>query len=507
MAEADDDESLAECRICRDEEREDGPPLIEPCACKGSMRFCHLECLLEWLRRSETERLRHAPCCGVCQEPYRLRARGPTAWALYCLRSLRLSMVRTAVVEGATHVLQRPCAHVHCACVRWALVGAALQLCLWQGQLLLATAVYRSIRALLLLDAMLDQLLVPETVMPLLHLALPPICELRPRTLTIGSPWPRAPAADGTSAGGAEEVAETRRGNGGARRAIAAAARQSLAAVCSVPGVRSLGACVQRAGQRAGVGAHRAAYAAAATASAAARRAAAHPCSGGLLDRHDHGGGAGCDGEESLWVRAWSATLEGLEGLRGQLAVLPANARMRRCHSAPADATLPPMSGFAWRSLFPLEADSTLLAGSILAINFLLISWSLSERNHRLYMRARLALARFVSGLRPDDVLIQIWCVEDLCAGLLQLGCAAYCGRITAERAGWIEPHVHPLDFASGDGLALHTCLGLLTLGVWSAVCAAAGAMEDHFAEWRWSAGAIWHAAPSGHRQRHATRP
>ena len=50
---ASDDDGVNECRICRDEEG----PLIAPCACDGSIKYCHLACLLEWLRRSESERL------------------------------------------------------------------------------------------------------------------------------------------------------------------------------------------------------------------------------------------------------------------------------------------------------------------------------------------------------------------------------------------------------------------------------------------------------------------
>ena len=125
-------------------------------------------------------------------QPFKLRARGPAAWLLHCLRSANFATCRAAVIDGADHVLLRPCGHMHCHCCRWVLVVIVLQLCLWEGQLLMATVVYRVLRALLLLDAMLDHVLVPETVLPLLHLALPPICELRPRVLTLGSVAPHA---------------------------------------------------------------------------------------------------------------------------------------------------------------------------------------------------------------------------------------------------------------------------------------------------------------------------
>ena len=48
-----------ECRICRGEGEENNP-LYVPCDCRGSIRYCHLECLLEWLRRSESDRLRRS---------------------------------------------------------------------------------------------------------------------------------------------------------------------------------------------------------------------------------------------------------------------------------------------------------------------------------------------------------------------------------------------------------------------------------------------------------------
>ena len=50
----------------------------------------------------------------------------------------------------------RRCTHMHCHVCRWLLIILVLQLCLWEGQLLLATIAYRCLKALLLMDAMLD---------------------------------------------------------------------------------------------------------------------------------------------------------------------------------------------------------------------------------------------------------------------------------------------------------------------------------------------------------------
>ena len=45
---------------------------------------------------------------------------------------------------------------MHCHVCRWLLIILVLQLCLWEGRLLLATIAYRCLKALLLMDAMLD---------------------------------------------------------------------------------------------------------------------------------------------------------------------------------------------------------------------------------------------------------------------------------------------------------------------------------------------------------------
>ena len=36
-----------ECRICREDEDTDRP-LLNPCLCSGSMKYCHQECLDKW---------------------------------------------------------------------------------------------------------------------------------------------------------------------------------------------------------------------------------------------------------------------------------------------------------------------------------------------------------------------------------------------------------------------------------------------------------------------------
>ncbi|KVI01941.1 Zinc finger, RING-CH-type [Cynara cardunculus var. scolymus] len=47
----DDDEEEDVCRICRNPGDADNP-LRYPCACSGSIKFVHQDCLLQWLNHS-----------------------------------------------------------------------------------------------------------------------------------------------------------------------------------------------------------------------------------------------------------------------------------------------------------------------------------------------------------------------------------------------------------------------------------------------------------------------
>ncbi|KAJ3707816.1 hypothetical protein LUZ61_011521 [Rhynchospora tenuis] len=58
-AEVDDEEEEDQCRICRCEATVKDP-LRYPCACRGSMKFVHQDCLLQWLKHSSSHR------CEVC---------------------------------------------------------------------------------------------------------------------------------------------------------------------------------------------------------------------------------------------------------------------------------------------------------------------------------------------------------------------------------------------------------------------------------------------------------
>ncbi|GER56608.1 RING/U-box superfamily protein [Striga asiatica] len=59
----DDDEEGDVCRICRNPGEADNP-LRYPCACSGSIKFVHQDCLLQWLNHSNARQ------CEVCKHPF-----------------------------------------------------------------------------------------------------------------------------------------------------------------------------------------------------------------------------------------------------------------------------------------------------------------------------------------------------------------------------------------------------------------------------------------------------
>ncbi|PWY98082.1 hypothetical protein BCV70DRAFT_202257 [Testicularia cyperi] len=51
------------CRICRSGPEPEAP-LYHPCKCTGSIRYCHQDCLIEWLRHSRKK------YCELCDQPF-----------------------------------------------------------------------------------------------------------------------------------------------------------------------------------------------------------------------------------------------------------------------------------------------------------------------------------------------------------------------------------------------------------------------------------------------------
>eukprot|EP01102_Stenamoeba_stenopodia_P023179 TRINITY_DN9901_c0_g1_i1.p1 TRINITY_DN9901_c0_g1~~TRINITY_DN9901_c0_g1_i1.p1 ORF type:complete len:185 (-),score=3.61 TRINITY_DN9901_c0_g1_i1:155-709(-) len=61
------------CRICR-MGNSTSQPLLSLCACNGSIRFIHRECLQQWLAHRHSSDPGN-PCCEICKCPYRVQWR------------------------------------------------------------------------------------------------------------------------------------------------------------------------------------------------------------------------------------------------------------------------------------------------------------------------------------------------------------------------------------------------------------------------------------------------
>ena len=75
--EVDEDEEEEEeedvCRICRTS-GENGSPLYHPCACSGSIKYVHQDCLLQWLNHSNARHCEVSYLCGIlCEKEERRR--------------------------------------------------------------------------------------------------------------------------------------------------------------------------------------------------------------------------------------------------------------------------------------------------------------------------------------------------------------------------------------------------------------------------------------------------
>jgi E3 ubiquitin-protein ligase MARCH6 len=60
----DDEEEGDVCRICRNR-GDDEHPLRYPCACSGSIKFVHQDCLLQWLDHSNSRQCEVTPLLPV----------------------------------------------------------------------------------------------------------------------------------------------------------------------------------------------------------------------------------------------------------------------------------------------------------------------------------------------------------------------------------------------------------------------------------------------------------
>ena len=137
----------ATCRFCFEGEGE----LIVPCKCSGSQKYVHRECLCTWLQHAHGSSLSNTVECRVCQQPFKLRVPGLGHYLSQALRSLFSGRgIRSACAvlgDDLDHLLNEPhCAHVHCAWLRLGVAAGLLQLCIWEGQLLLVMLFVRHSR-------------------------------------------------------------------------------------------------------------------------------------------------------------------------------------------------------------------------------------------------------------------------------------------------------------------------------------------------------------------------
>lgn len=75
-------ESGKACRICLEDEEEEGNPFITPCKCTGSVKFIHLTCIQSWLDSKRISQKLNGVysyywddlACELCKEPLQLTA-------------------------------------------------------------------------------------------------------------------------------------------------------------------------------------------------------------------------------------------------------------------------------------------------------------------------------------------------------------------------------------------------------------------------------------------------
>ncbi len=56
-----------QCRFCFEETSTPQNPLIEPCACRGSVQYIHTSCLRRWILQDPTQNTTH---CSICHTPF-----------------------------------------------------------------------------------------------------------------------------------------------------------------------------------------------------------------------------------------------------------------------------------------------------------------------------------------------------------------------------------------------------------------------------------------------------
>ena len=174
------------CRICH--ETSPSHHMLSPCACSGTIRYVHNECLLEWLRHAHGSSLSNALECRVCRQPFSVTVPGICSYLSMIIRETwarRGANISDSLTEFGVHLVREPaCSHPICMWLRLGLALACLQICVWEGQALLLFA-FTFLRIVMRFDAVLDEILIPASLLETFYILMPPLCEVGPATIGL----------------------------------------------------------------------------------------------------------------------------------------------------------------------------------------------------------------------------------------------------------------------------------------------------------------------------------
>ncbi|EGV61927.1 hypothetical protein CANTEDRAFT_125275 [Yamadazyma tenuis ATCC 10573] len=114
------------CRICRGEHT-DLEPLLHPCKCKGSIKYIHQHCLMEWLKHSN----KSVKKCDICNTPYQFRTiydpKMPARIPLSSILLKLMSSIGKTVGKGISILL-----YIVCVCIQVPIFFKFMgRLCTW----------------------------------------------------------------------------------------------------------------------------------------------------------------------------------------------------------------------------------------------------------------------------------------------------------------------------------------------------------------------------------------
>ncbi len=102
---------MQQCRFCLSED--EGSNLLAPCLCKGSFKYVHSDCLIQWYKAEPTKGLD----CSVCQESLAIEYKNPvekipqTAFFRYLYKqnaALIVALYHIGYIIGLPIVIQFP---------------------------------------------------------------------------------------------------------------------------------------------------------------------------------------------------------------------------------------------------------------------------------------------------------------------------------------------------------------------------------------------------------------